>query len=76
MNNIETLSDDFKKYLIIDKKYSENTIKSYQNDLKKFAYHFKIKNIENISESDIKNYIKEIKNQYEAQKQTFRQHFF
>ena len=36
MNNIEECSSKFIEYLIIDKKYSENTVKSYNNDLKKF----------------------------------------
>ena len=47
----------FIEYLLIDKKYSENTIKSYTNDLKKFNK-FNKKQINNIKEQDIKNYIK------------------
>ena len=50
MNEIDEL-------MIIDKKYSENTIKSYNNDLKKFN-NFNKKNIEKINDNDIKNYIK------------------
>lgn len=54
---IDTYIDDFIEYLLIDKKYSENTIKSYNNDLKKFNNYIK-KSINNINERDIKNYIK------------------
>lgn len=54
---IDTYIDEFIEYLIIDKKYSENTIKSYKNDLKKFENYIK-KQINNINENDIKNYIK------------------
>ena len=54
---IDTYIDKFIEYLIIDKKYSENTIKSYKNDLKKFNKYTK-KDITKINETDIKNYIK------------------
>lgn len=54
---IDTYINEFIEYLIIDKKYSENTVKSYHNDLKKFDNYIK-KQINNISEYDIKNYIK------------------
>ena len=54
---IDTYINEFTEYLIIDKKYSENTIKSYNNDLKKFN-NFNKKNIEKINDNDIKNYIK------------------
>ena len=56
---IDTYIDEFIEYLIIDKKYSENTIKSYKNDLKKFENYIK-KQINNINENDIKNYIKNL----------------
>ena len=55
---IDTYIDKFIEYLIIDKKYSENTIKSYNNDLKKFENYFKSKNINQIEENNIKDYIK------------------
>lgn len=54
---IDTYISDFIEYLIIDKKYSENTVKSYHNDLKKFE-NFNKKQINNITDNDIKNYIK------------------
>ena len=61
MNNINECIEKFVEYLIIDKKYSENTVKSYKNDLKKFKNYFKNTNINNISERHIKNYLKKLK---------------
>lgn len=61
MSEIEELINKFIEYLIIDKKYSENTIKSYNNDLKKFNNYFDNKSINKIEESNIKNYIKYLK---------------
>ena len=55
---IDTYIDEFIEYLIIDKKYSENTVKSYKNDLKKFSNHFKKVDIK---DSDIKEYLKYLK---------------
>lgn len=55
---IDTYINDFIEYLIIDKKYSENTIKAYKNNLLKFEKYFNNKNIDNIKEDQIKNYIK------------------
>lgn len=62
MNKIDTLIKEFIEYLLIDKKYSVNTIKSYQNNLTKFEKYFKNKTIENIYESDIQDYLKILKN--------------
>lgn len=56
---IERDIDEFIEYLLIDKKYSENTIKSYKNDLKNFSNYIN-KEITNIKENDIKNYIKHL----------------
>jgi len=55
---IDTYINEFTEYLIIDKKYSENTIKAYNNDLKKFKNFIKNKTINNIDEKSIKDYIK------------------
>lgn len=51
--------DAFKTYLLIDKKYSNNTIVSYENDLKKFDYHVK-KQISAISKQDILDVLKKL----------------
>lgn len=63
MNDIKDLINEFTEYLIIDKKYSENTIKTYNNDLKKFKNYFKNKNINHINEDNIKNYLKHLNKQ-------------
>lgn len=55
---IDDYIDEFIEYLIIDKKYSENTVKSYKNDLKNFSNKFKKIDIKN---KDIKNYLKYLK---------------
>lgn len=52
--------DDFINYLIIEKKLSDNTKKSYYNDLKKYIDFLSKKNIKNpsqINEKDIVSYI-------------------
>lgn len=61
MNNINEYISKFIEYLIIDKKYSENTIKSYNNDLKKFTIFFKNTNIAGLKEKNIKEYLKHLK---------------
>lgn len=61
MNNINECIKKFIEYLIIDKKYSDNTVKSYKNDLKKYETFMKNINIQNIKENHIKNYLKYLK---------------
>ena len=58
MSEIDDLINKFTEYLIIDKKYSENTIKAYNNDLKKFKNFFKNKDINKINENSIREYLK------------------
>lgn len=58
MSEIDDLINKFTEYLIIDKKYSENTIKAYNNDLKKFKNFFKNKDINKIDETSIREYLK------------------
>lgn len=57
----DDIIQNYIEYLIIDKKYSKNTIESYQNDLKKFNQFIKNKSIYNINEQNIKQYIKNLK---------------
>ena len=58
MSEIDDLINKFTEYLIIDKKYSKNTIKAYNNDLKKFKNFFKNKDINKIDETSIREYLK------------------
>lgn len=55
------LTEDFKTYLFIDKKYSSNTISSYQDNLSKFILYFEKKDIKNINKDDLKNYLAYLK---------------
>lgn len=55
---LEESIKEFLRYLRIDKGYSENTISSYRIDLKKFLDYNKNKNLDSISNSDIKDYVK------------------
>ena len=57
---IDDLINEFCTYLLIDKNYSKNTIDAYRNDLEMFN-RFENKNINNIDDSDIKNYLKYLK---------------
>lgn len=60
--DLKELIDEFLRYLRIDKGYSENTINSYKVDLEKFLDYNKNKNINSISNDDIKDYVKWLKN--------------
>jgi len=61
VDDIMNYINEYKKYLLIDKKYSDNTIKSYENDLKNFTDYIN-KNILNVKKEDILNFIeKEVK---------------
>ena len=59
LNKIE----DYKNYLLIDKKYSNNTIDSYYLELKKYYNFLKQKNVflKEVETSDIKEYLKYLK---------------
>jgi len=58
MSKLSDLIGEFLRYLLIDKGYSENTIESYKRDLDKFLEYNKNKSINNISNEDLKEYIK------------------
>ena len=47
---------EYKNYLLIDKKYSDNTISSYLNDLKKFDK-FTNKKVNKVTKQDILNFL-------------------
>ena len=59
MNDVK---EKFIEYLLFEKKYSNNTIKSYETDLNKFIIFFKNKNINNITKKDIEKYIEHLNN--------------
>ena len=61
MNSLNELIEEFLRYLLIDKGYRENTINSYKIDLEKFLEYNGNKSIDTISNSDLKNYIKYLK---------------
>ena len=58
MSKLSDLINEFLRFLLIDKGYSENTIDSYKRDLEKFLEYNKNKDINNISNDDLKKYIK------------------
>ena len=58
MMKLSELIIEFLRYLLIDKGYSNNTIESYKRDLEKFLEFNKDKNIDKISNGDLKEYIK------------------
>lgn len=59
---MENEIDLFANYLLIDKKYSTNTIESYKRDLIKFNNYCN-KKCNSINENDIKEYLKYISNE-------------
>ncbi|MBR1376285.1 MAG: site-specific tyrosine recombinase XerD [Bacilli bacterium] len=63
MNPIE----EFKKYLLIDRHYSDNTISSYMNDLDIYFEYLSKKKLDykNINTNDIREYLKYINNKDE-----------
>ena len=59
---LKELVEEFLRYLLIDKGYSNNTIDSYRIDLEKFLEFNNDKNIQQIDNNDLKEYIKYLKN--------------
>lgn len=55
----------FCNYLLIDKKYSKNTIESYKSDLEKFDNYIN-KNVKKIDENDIKKYLEYLTKEKES----------
>ena len=62
MNNLNEAIDEFLRFLLIDKGYSNNTIESYKRDLICFLEYMKDKKIDSISADDLKKYIKFLNN--------------
>ena len=55
-----TKINDFENYLLLEKKYSKNTIVSYKNDLNKFKNFFQSKKLKNLNNADLKYYIRSL----------------
>ncbi len=61
MMDYEDKIEEFKEYLLLEKKYSQNTINSYANELKKFKKYFiDKKSLKNLNNKDIKDYVQSI----------------
>ena len=58
MSKLNELIEEFLRYLLIDRGYSNNTIESYKRDLDRFLEFNKNKDINNINNDDLKKYIK------------------
>ena len=63
MNKLDVFINEFINYLLIDKKYSNDTIVSYKNDLDKFYMFFKNKKMDNIKREEIREYLKFLENE-------------
>lgn len=59
-------------YLIIDKKYDDNTVFAYYNDLKQFYLFFNKKELTNINSNDIREYLKYLSKRHLANKTIMR----
>lgn len=63
MNEFKDVIEDFLDYLLIDKKYSSNTIESYRHDLARY-YQFNMEHhigLHDIKKENIKQYLKALK---------------
>lgn len=60
MNSLKELIEEFLRYLLIDKGYSNNTIESYKRDLLSFLEFNKNKSINAIGKEELKKYIKNL----------------
>ena len=70
MNHLETQISRFLEYLLIEKKYSNATISSYQNDLNTFSdfCNQKKKELDSISKEDLKDYLSYLNKKYQNDK--------
>ena len=57
MNDFQTEINAFLEYLKFEKKYSLNTVASYQNDISKYYNYFKGKVLNDIKDKDIEDYL-------------------
>ena len=67
MGDYDTKKEDFRQYLLLEKKYSNNTANSYIEDLETFIKYFKNKkSLKNITRADINDYITNLSNNLSA----------
>ena len=64
MNHFLECIEEFLNYLYIDKKYSENTIQSYERDLMKYYEFLGQPELEQVKKEDIKRYLAYLKEQH------------
>ena len=60
MNN-SSIKEEFKSFLFVDKKYSENTINSYLNEYDKFNNFFNNKDVSKITTDELEEYLSYLK---------------
>ncbi len=72
MINLDELITDFIDYLMIDKKYSKNTLSAYKRDLNKFRMFFDTKSIKKIDEKDMNKYLTHLKKELNTPKSISR----
>ena len=61
VNMNDELISEFLSYLELDLNYSNNTINSYDNDLKRFENYFKNKNILKLNVNDLLKFVSSLK---------------
>ena len=66
MNDFNKKIEEFEEYLLLEKKYSKNTINSYKNDLLKFETYFKNLSLKQIKADDIRKYIVKLNKEMNA----------
>lgn len=67
MDDYEDKKEDFRQYLLLEKKYSNNTANSYIEDLETFIKYFKNKkSLKKINRNDINDYITFLSNNLSA----------
>ncbi len=67
MDDCENKKEEFRQYLLLEKKYSDNTANSYIEDLETFIKYFKNKkSLKNINRNDINDYITYLSNNLSA----------
>ena len=66
--------EDFIDYLVLERKLSINTRKSYQFDLKEFEKYFKNKDIKKIDEQDLLKYLKYLKEEKKLNERSIERH--